>query len=69
MSVSVIIRVTRSMRMRMALGFNNLLQYSDERRHTYVMVVSPHCKHTKQVDTQADGADQQQLVGVHLWGV
>ena len=57
------------MRMRMALGFNNLLQCLDERRDTYVMVVSPHCEHTEQVDTQADGADQQQLVRVHLRGV
>jgi hypothetical protein len=30
------------------------------------MVVSPHCEH---IDTQADGADQEQLLRVHLWGV
>jgi hypothetical protein len=54
------------MRVRMVLRFNNSVQDLDEQRHTYMMVVSPHCEHTEQVDTQADGADQEQLVRVHL---
>jgi hypothetical protein len=33
------------------------------------MVVPPHCEHAEQVDTQADGTDQEQLVRIHLWGV
>ena len=33
-----------------------------------MVVVSPHCEHIEQVDTQADGADQEQLVRVHLEG-
>jgi hypothetical protein len=57
------------MRVRMALRFNNSVQGLDERRHTYMVAVSPHCERTEQVDTQADGADQEQLVRVHLWGV
>ena len=52
----------------MALGCNSL-QDSNKGRDTYVMVVTPHCEHTEQVDTQADRADQEQLVCVHLWGV
>jgi len=53
----------------MTLRFNHSVQGSDERRHTYMMVVSPHCENTEQVDTQADGTDQEELVRVHLWGV
>ena len=51
--------------MQMALGSDDSIQDLDERRHTYMVVVSPHCEHTEQVDTQADG-DQEQLVRVHL---
>ena len=47
MSVSTVVRVTRPMRVRMALGFNNLVQDLDERTHTYMVVVSAHCEHTE----------------------
>ena len=33
-----------------------------------MVVASLHCEQTEQVDTQADGADQGQLVRVHLRG-
>jgi len=34
--------------------------------HTYVMVVSTHSEHTEQVHSQAKGADEQQLTGIHF---
>ena len=61
MSVSTVIRVTRPMRARMALGFNNSGQGLGEQGHLYMVVVSPPCEHTEKVDTQdtqAGGADQ-----------
>ena len=33
---------------------------------TYVVVMSPHCEHTKQVHTQTKGADEEKLAGIHL---
>ena len=34
--------------------------------HTYVVVVSAHSEHTEQVHSQAKGADEQQLAGIHF---
>ena len=34
--------------------------------HTYMMVVSSHSEHTKQVHTQTKGTDEQQLAGIHF---
>jgi len=33
---------------------------------TYMMMVPPHSEHTEQVHTQTEGADEQQLTGIHF---
>jgi len=63
-SVSVAMTVA-AMRVRMTLQQESAGP-TGEISHTYVMVVSAHSEHTEQVHSQAKGADEQQLTGIHF---
>ena len=64
MSVSTVMRVTRPMRVRMALGLNNSVQRLGERRHLYMVVVSPIANIPKRLTPKP--AELTRLVRVHL---